>query len=178
MIEAMDIAQAFCGDIEEHLSHPKCVTFHMTPEQVYDKIEEICQRALEASGGHECMEFSETLLWAVVTAIKKNNPRLLQNDNSICRTAKDCSFCYKRQGEQIYKDQIICQQCRQMVQELEGEGPSTPTTQTIIQCYLCHNINDLVAHLDVIYCPECLSMVKQKTKACDDSETSETGEDS
>ena len=178
MIEAMDIAQAFCVDIEEHLSHPKCVTFHMTSEQVYDKIEEICQRALEASCGHECMEFSETLLWEIITAIKKNNPWLLQNDNSICRTAKDCSFCYRRPGEQIYKDQIICQQCLQMVQKLEGEGPTTSTTQTIIQCYLCHSTNDLRAHLDVIYCPECLYMVKQITKTSENSETSETSEDS
>ena len=161
MIEAADIANAFCEDIEEHLRHPKCITFYMAPEQVYDKVEEICQKASEATDGHENTEFSESLLWEIIAVIKKSSPHLLQNDNSICKTAKDCTFCHKRPGQHIHKNQLMCPQCRQMVLELEGEDP---TPQMILQCYFCHSTEGLIAHLDVIHCPGCLHMVKQIAK--------------
>ena len=161
MIEATDIANAFCEDIEGQLHHPKCVTFYMTPEQVYDKVEEIWQRASEATEGREDTEFSESLLWETIAAIKRHCPQLLQDDNSICKTVKDCTVCHMRPGEQIHNNQLMCPQCRQQVRELEGEEL---TSQTILQCCLCHSTEGLTAHLDVIYCPECLHMVKQITK--------------
>ena len=158
MIDAADIAKAFCEDIGEQFRHPKCTTFFMTPEQVYDKVEAMCEKAYEATDGHEKMEFSESLLWEIIAAIKKNSPHLLQNDNSISKKAKDCTLCQKKQGQYVHKKHLLCQQCQQMVLEFEGEDPSHRAT---LQCYYCHSIDDLIAHLDVVYCSSCFHMVKQ-----------------
>ena len=50
MIDTQDIAYAFCEDLGHQLQHPKCATFFMTPQQVYEKIEDMCEQAYEASG--------------------------------------------------------------------------------------------------------------------------------
>ena len=161
MIDATDIANAFCKDIRMQLRHPKCTTFFMSPEQVYEKVEAICGKAYEATDGHEKMEFNEALLWEIIALIKKKDPHLLQNDNSISKKAKDCTLCQMKPGQYAHKTHLLCQQCYQMVLELEGEDPSPPTT---LQCFYCHDIRDLVAYQDVIHCPSCLHMIKQWTK--------------
>ena len=166
MIEASDIANAFCEDIGRQLRHPKCTTFFMSSEQVYEKVEVMCEKGYEATDGREKTEFNEAVLWEIIASIKKNSPHLLQNDNSISKKVKDCTLCQKKQGQYVHKKHLLCQQCQQMVLELEGEDPSTPT---ILQCYYCHSIEDLVAYLDVIHCPSCLHMVKQITRRTRDS---------
>ena len=161
MIEAADIANIFCEEIDAHLQHPKCANFFMAPEQVYEKIEEICERAYVATDGHEGMEFNEALLWDIIALIKRNDPHLLQDDHSISKKAKDCTICQRRPGQVTHLTHLLCPECQQMVLELEGTDAS-PITK--LRCHYCHSTEDLVAHLDVIHCPSCLHQIKQITK--------------
>ena len=161
MIETSDIAKAFCDDIGRQLRHPKCTTFFMSPEQDYEKLEAMCEKAYEATGGHEKMEFNEGLLWELIALIKRKSPHLLQGGNSIVKKAKDCTLCQKKQGQHAYKEHLLCQGCHRMVLEFEGKDTFTPTQ---LQCRYCHSTEDLVAYLDVIHCPNCLNMVKNIAK--------------
>ena len=161
MMDAADIANTFCEEIGIHLCHPKCTTFFMSTEQVYEKVEEICQRAYVAMNEHETMEFNEALLWDIIASIKRKDPHLLQNDNSINKMARDCTICQRKQGQFVHHTHLLCQECQQMVLELEGKDTSSPT---ILQCHYCDSTEDLVAHLDVIHCPSCLRMIRQITK--------------
>ena len=135
-------------------------------QQVYEKLEAMCEKAYEATDGHEKMEFNEALLWEIIALIKRRSPHILQSDNSIIKKAKDCILCQKKQGQYAYKEHLLCQECHRMVLELEGEDSSAPT---LLQCHYCHSIEDLVAYADVIHCPNCLSMIKRITKPTRDS---------
>ena len=162
MIETSDIAKAFCDDIGRQLRHPKCTTFFMSPEQVYEKLEAMCEKTYEAADGHEKMEFNDALLWEIVALVKRGSPQLLQHDNSITNKAKDCTLCQKKLGRHVYKEHLLCQDCYQMVLDFEGDDNTEPK-RLQLQCKFCQSTEDLVAHLNEIYCPSCRKTLRSIT---------------
>ena len=107
MIDAADIANAFCEDIGEQFRHPKCTTFFMTPEQVYDKVEAMCEKAYEATDGHEKMEFSESLLWEIIATIKKTVHTYFRTIIPLAKRRKIARYA-KRNRASMYIKSICC----------------------------------------------------------------------
>ena len=158
MVDIKDIAYAFCEDLGQQLQHPKCTTFFMTPQQVYEKIEDMCEHAYEAAGRQGEIEFNEALYWEILALIKKRSPQLLESDHSIHKQVRDCTICQKQPGYHTHDEHLLCPDCHRMIAELQGEDAPSSSR---IQCYYCHGIQDLVADMDIIYCPSCLKMIKE-----------------
>ena len=118
------IAINFVEEMRAKLSHPKCLTFFMSTDDVSDKLEEMHAELLTTMAP-QAEAFTDTCYWELICLIKRIDPTLLQeNDRSICYPATKngdwslCLYC-REQGHHMYKDAILCHNCYHMVVSIE-----------------------------------------------------------
>ena len=108
MVEITDIVKAFTNEITGKMKHPKCTTFFMSADDVQEKLQSMCEDAYDVAANPEELEFNEGTFWELIRLIKRDNPNLLEADNSISKgtTTKEKLTCYycQRPGAKAYFD--------------------------------------------------------------------------
>ena len=151
---------AFCADIRRQLRHPKCLTFFMPTDKVYEKLEETFMETRHMAG-QEDLEFTESRLWEMIDMIKRKYPGMLQQDNSIIKSATNCCFC-NRESTHHYQQQPFCRQCYLLIQNPEGEEPMPREPR--IECRYCQTTQKpFIAHLGILHCLSCRDLIKDIT---------------